>query len=141
MIQTNLSFFVTGIKRKHSSFLQGATLLVGWWYWQCNKDYFFSNNNWSSWSRHWSGSTRYIFFNWLKKYESLCVFFFYFYLAFVSYIIFLLFFEKGQTHPFMFDKVFTPQSSQEEVFVEISQLVQSALDGYKVIIAYFPHRP
>ncbi|KAK2639444.1 hypothetical protein Ddye_027239 [Dipteronia dyeriana] len=42
--------------------------------------------------------------------------------------------QNGQKHSFTFDRVFIPDASQEDVFVEISQLVQSALDGYKVCI-------
>ncbi|GAA0157254.1 microtubule binding motor protein [Lithospermum erythrorhizon] len=42
--------------------------------------------------------------------------------------------QNGQTHCFSYDKVFTSEASQDDVFVEISQLVQSALDGYKVCI-------
>lgn len=39
-----------------------------------------------------------------------------------------------KTYPFEFDRVFTPQVQNEDIFGEISQLVQSALDGYNVCI-------
>ncbi|KOS17941.1 Kinesin-like protein klpA [Escovopsis weberi] len=41
---------------------------------------------------------------------------------------------QRKNYPFEFDRVFMPNVQNEEIFDEISQLVQSALDGYNVCI-------
>ncbi|KAJ2005854.1 kinesin-like nuclear fusion protein [Coemansia thaxteri] len=40
----------------------------------------------------------------------------------------------SKAFPFKFDRVFAPDSSQDAVFEDVSQLIQSALDGYPVCI-------
>eukprot|EP01060_Flectonema_neradi_P032934 TRINITY_DN537_c0_g1_i2.p1 TRINITY_DN537_c0_g1~~TRINITY_DN537_c0_g1_i2.p1 ORF type:complete len:735 (+),score=162.60 TRINITY_DN537_c0_g1_i2:64-2268(+) len=42
--------------------------------------------------------------------------------------------EQPKTLQFLFDKVYHPEQTQEQVFNDISQLVQSSLDGYKVCV-------
>ncbi|KAJ2613390.1 kinesin-like nuclear fusion protein [Coemansia sp. RSA 1365] len=42
--------------------------------------------------------------------------------------------STSKTFPFKFDRVFESESTQETVFEEVSQLIQSALDGYPVCI-------
>ncbi|GEQ71786.1 hypothetical protein JCM33374_g5472 [Metschnikowia sp. JCM 33374] len=42
--------------------------------------------------------------------------------------------SRQPIHKFMFDKVFPPQSDNSEIFSEISQFVQSSLDGFNVCV-------
>jgi len=42
--------------------------------------------------------------------------------------------SKSKTHDFKFDKIFAPSAGQEPVFDEVSEFVQSALDGYHVCL-------
>ncbi len=42
--------------------------------------------------------------------------------------------QKLEEHSFNFDRAFGPSSSQDAVFQEVSEFVQSALDGYNVCL-------
>lgn len=42
--------------------------------------------------------------------------------------------ESQKFEKFNFDRVFGPESTQTEVFLEVSELVKSALDGFNVCI-------
>ena len=41
---------------------------------------------------------------------------------------------KRDRKPFLFDRVFPPDTAQQQVFDEMQQLVQSAVDGFNVCV-------
>lgn len=49
----------------------------------------------------------------------------------------LLVHHSGQDTGFNFCRVFAPSTTQQEVFGEVSELVQSALDGFHVCIVSY----
>ena len=42
--------------------------------------------------------------------------------------------DSSQSHKFSFDRVFGPTGTQENVYEEVSEFVQSSLDGYNVCL-------
>ncbi len=42
--------------------------------------------------------------------------------------------HANESHTFKFDKVFTPSTGQDMVFEEVSEFVQSTLDGYHICL-------
>ena len=42
--------------------------------------------------------------------------------------------DREREHKFYFDRSFGPTATQDEVFAEVSEFVQSALDGYNVCL-------
>lgn len=69
--------------------------------------------------------------------KRICICFLVFLVLFFHFLTIVFCVITAQKYSFTFDRVFGPDSSQQDVFVEISQLVQSALDGYKVRLFLF----
>jgi len=50
-------------------------------------------------------------------------------------------FVAGQQLTFRCDRTFGPLAGQEEVFSELTQLVNSSMDGFKVRVCFLPGSP